>query len=474
MKYNNSNDYQPPAIMSAHVDIANAFADLVADTQYEDLSAEAIDKAKKSILDTLGVILAASGVEPRVSALVDLVQQNAGRPESTILGFGGRVPAAEAAFANGAMAHCLDFDDRTPWGAHADSSSVPAAFALAERKGGISGRQMITAIALGQDMFIRLRCNVGWRQDWNLSPVVGVFSATLAAARVLGLSREQSANALGVASMQSCGTMETIFAIGSDLRGIYAGFTAKGAVTAALLAERGITGINSLFEGKAGIFNTYFGGTYDREKMLENLGKEFTGATMLYKPWPAVGISHTYIHATIELMKEHRLSASDIEEIRVWVGTFQQRMCHPLEERRAPVTPVDAKFSLPFCVALAASRGRVGISDFTATALKEPQILALARKVVPIEDNSFDWTTKSPEARVAIVMRDGRTLERLGNNVPGSPEAPVTWDGIAEKFGDCASVSAVPLSADKIRTAKEMASNLESLDDATALIRVLI
>ena len=459
--------------MSVHADISNAFADLVADARYEDLSAGAIDAAKKSILDTLGVILAASGVEPRVRAVVNLVQETGGRPESSVLGLGGRVPAAQAAFANGAMAHCLDFDDRTPWGAHADSSAVPAAFALAERMGGVSGRQMILAIALGQDMFIRLRCNVGWRQDWNLSPVVGVFSATMAASRILGLSREQTAHALGIASMQSSGTMETIFAVGSDLRGMYAGFTAKGAVTAAMLAERGITGINSLFEGKAGIFNTYFGGQYDREKMLENLGKEFTGATMLYKPWPAVGISHTYIHATLELMKEHRLNASDIEEIRVWVGAFQQRMCHPLEERRAPVTPVDAKFSLPFCVALAASRGRVGISDFTAAALKDPQVLALAGKVVPVEDASFDWTTKSPEARVAIVTRGGRTLERLGDNVPGSPEAPLGWDAIAEKFGDCASVAAVPLSADRIRKAQEMARNLEAHDDATALIRVL-
>ena len=252
------------------------------------------------------------------------------------------------------MAHCLDFDDRTQWGAHSGSSAIPAAFALAERKGGIPGREMILAIALAQDMFVRLRCNVGWRQDWNLSPVLGVFSATLAGSRVLGLSSEQAANALGIASMQSSGTMETIFAVGSDLRGMYAGFAAKGAVTAALLAEKGVTGIANLFEGKAGIFNVYFGGKYQREEMLKNLGTEYTGATMLYKPWPAVGISHTYIHATIELMKENRLTAADIEEIRVWVGSFQQRMCHPLEERRAPTRPVDAKFSLPFCVAIAA------------------------------------------------------------------------------------------------------------------------
>ena len=459
--------------MTAQNDICNAFADLVADTRYDHLSEEAKDKAKKSILDTLGVILAAGGVEPRVRPLIDMVQETGGRPESSILGFRGRVPAAEAAFVNGAMAHSLDFDDRTPWGAHVDSSSVPAAFALAERRGGISGCQMITAVALGQDMFIRLRCNVGWRQDWNLSPVLGVFAASMATSHILDLSREQAANALGIASMQSCGTMETIFAVGSDLRGMYAGFSAKGAVTAALLAERGITGINNLFEGKAGIFNTYFGGKYDREKMLENLGKDFTGSTMLYKPWPAVGISHTYIHATIELMKEHRLNASDIEEIRVWVGAFQQRMCYPLEERRAPVTPVDAKFSLLFCVAIAASRGRVGISDFVAAALKDAQVLAMARKVVPVEDDSYDWTTKSPEARVAIVTRDGRTLERLGNNVPGSPEAPITWNGIEEKFSDCASVAATPISADKITAAREMARNLETLDDVTELIRVL-
>jgi 2-methylcitrate dehydratase PrpD len=254
---------------------------------------------------------------------------------------------------------------------------------------------------------------------------------------------------------------------------MYAGFTAKGAVIAALLAEKGITGIDSLFGGKAGIFNTYFGGQYERQKMVEHLGADYTGATTLYKPWPAVGISHTYVHATIELMKEHGLHASDIGEIRVWVGAYQQQMCQPLEKRRAPVTPVDAKFSLPFCVAIAATRGGIRIADFSVEGLKDPEVLAVAKKVVPVEDSSFDWTTKSPEARVAILTRDGRTFERVGNKVPGSPEAPVTWDGIAEKFAACASVAAKPLSADKIREAQDLARNLDSLEDATTLLRVL-
>ena len=137
--------------------------------------------------------------------------------------------------------------------------------------------------------------------------MVGAFSATASAAHILGLSARQTAHAFGIASQQSCGTMEVIFATGSDLRGMYAGFTAKGVVIAALLAQKGITGIDTLFEGKAGIFNVYFGGKYDREKMLDGLGEQFLGSTTLYKAWPAVGNSHTYIHAVIELMKESRL-----------------------------------------------------------------------------------------------------------------------------------------------------------------------
>ena len=459
--------------MSSKPDLSQEFANHVVNTRYENLSNEAIETAKKSILDILGVILAGSGMEPAVRGVADVVLGAAGSTESSVFGFGGKAPAPMAAFANGVMAHCLDFDDQTPWGAHPDSSVVPAVLAVAERLGGISGRDLITAVALGQDLFVRLRCNVEWRQDWNLSSVVGVFSAAAAAAHVMKLNREQVAHALGIASMQSGGTMELVFGIGSDLRGMYAGFTAQGAVLAVLLAQKGITGITDLFEGKAGIFNVYFGGRFDRTKMVEGLGKEYLGASMLYKAWPAVGNVHTYIHATIELMREHELNAGDIEQIRVFVGDFHQRMCTPLDIRRAPATLVDAKFSLPFCVALAVARGQIRISDFSAAALKDPEVLAIARKIVPVEDKNLDWKEKIPDGRIEITTRDGRTLERVGDMVPGSAEAPMTWDGIVAKFRACASVAAVPVSPDKIERIQGLARSLESLEDATLLLKAL-
>jgi 2-methylcitrate dehydratase PrpD len=454
-------------------DLSRDFADFVARARYEDLPPDAIHGAKKSILDTLGVILAASGVEPAVRGVQDLVRESGGNPESTVLGFGGRTSAIMAGFANGSMAHCLDFDDHAPEGHHPSSSIVPAALALAERSGGVSGRKLITAVAAAQDMFLRLRRNVEWKQDWHLTTVFGVYSAAAAAAHVLGLDEDGTANALGIACMQSCGTMELAYGVGSDLRGMYAGFSTQGAVLAALLAQKGTQGIRSVFEGKAGLFNVYFQGKFDRAKMLQGLGSDFGGGSILFKPWPSCGASHGFIHATLGLMRDNQLTLADIEEVRVNVGDFQQQLCEPIASRRRPATPADAKFSIPFCVAVALTRGAVKVQDFFGAALRDPQVLAAADKVVPIIDRSFDWKARLPKGRLDILTRDGRTLSRVGDPVPGDAECPMDWDYLFDKFRDCASLAAVPLAPDRIRKAQEMTRHLEALDDVTDLVRVL-
>ena len=464
--------------MATSTDLCYDIADFIVGTRYEKLSPTAIEGAKKSILDTLGVILAAGGMEPAVRGVVDFAKEGGGRPESSVLGFGGRVPAVMAAFVNGAMAHCLDYDDQTPWGQHSASSLIPAVFAVAEKvaadKGPVSGKDMIAAVAAGQDLFNRFRCHVDWRKDWNFSTVMGVYCATAASAHLLGLSREQVANAMGIASMQSCGTTAVINAVGSDLRAMYAGFPARGAVTAALLAQKGITGVPTVFEGKYGIFDMYFGNRYDREKIVDGLGTHYTGGLTLYKRWPAVGTAHSHIHATMGLVADHDLALSDIDEIRVYVGDYHRLMCDPLEGRRAPSTLVDAKFSLPFLVAVAAVGRRLSLSDFTADALRDPKVLAAAQKVIPIDDPTLDWKLELPPGRVEIVMRDGRRLERVGTDIPGSSEAPMGWDDIVAKFCDCASFAVVPHSVDQISAIHKSVQSLELARDATEFLRAFL
>jgi 2-methylcitrate dehydratase PrpD len=459
-------------MMSTETDLCHAFGEFAAGATYEKLSREAVDGAKHSILDIIGVILAASGMEPASRLAVDLAVDTGGRPESSILGFGKRAPAMMAAFANGAMAHSLDYDDQTPWGQHASSSLIPAVFALAEQKGGVTGREMITAVAVGQDLFNRLRRYVDWQKDWFFTTAMGVFSATAAAGNVVGLKPAQIAHALGIASLQSSGTTEMINATGSDLRAIYAGFPAKGAVLATLLARRGLSGIPSLFEGKYGMLTLYFGGKYDRAKIMEGLGREFTGGRTLYKRWPAVGTAHSHIHATMGLVNEHHLDASEIEEIKIFVGDYHQLMSEPLEARRAPRTLVDAKFSLPFLVAVAATRGDMRLADFTEEALRSAEVLATSRKVVPVEDRSLDWKLELPPGRVEIVMRDGRRFERVGTGIPGSVEAPMSSQDIVDKFEDCAAAAFSPLPKYRSGRIRDLALNLENVDDATELLRL--
>jgi 2-methylcitrate dehydratase PrpD len=458
---------------SASPDLVHKLAQCVVGTRYAALPDAAIEAAKKSIIDTFGVILAASGREPAVRGVIELVREDGGRPESSVLAFGGRTSAEMAAFANGAMAHGLDYDDQTLWGQHASSSIVPAVFALAERRGGVSGQDLIAAVAAGQDLFARLRCNVGWRKDWNLSSVLGVFAATAASGRALGFSGDRMVAALGIASMQSSGIMEMVAGTGSDLRGLYAGFSAKGAVVATLLAEKGIGGIDRLFEGEYGVFNTYFGGRYDVDGILKDLGRDYRGAFTLYKAWPSVGTSHSHIHATIELVTQHDIAPDEIAEIVVHAGDYHALMCEPLEVRRTPTTLLDAKFSLPFLVAIAAVRRGMGLGDFTDAALRDERIRVAAQKVVPVRDADLDWKLELPPGRVTITTRDGRCFDRTGTAVPGSLEAPMSWDDIGRKVRDCAAAAIAPPPADRVESALCLARDLEHLDDATELLRVL-
>ena len=458
-------------------DLCYAFADHIVGARFDILPPDAVEGAKKSVLDILGVILAAGGMEPAVREVIDFAKEEGGTPECSVLGFGGRLPAVMAAFANGAMAHCLDYDDQSPWGQHSGSSLLPAVFAVAERQaarqGPVSGRDLITAIAVGQDLFHRLIPNVGWRKDWNFSTVVGVYCATAACTKLLGLSREQVAAAFGIASMQSSGTMAVINATGSDLRALYAAFPARGAVTAALLAARGVSGVPTIFEGKLGILEMYFGNQYERERIVEGLGTQFSGGRTLYKQWPAVGTSHSHIHATLELLREHQIEPAQIAQIRVFVGDYHRLMCEPLQTRRAPTTLVEAKFSLPYLVAAAAARGSMRLAHFTPEALGDPAVLAMAQRLVPVDDASLDWKRELPPGRVEIVLHDGRRFERVGHGVPGSAQAPMSWEQVVHKFVDCASFAPLAVAPDVVCEVHETVQRLEHESDATRVLRLL-
>ncbi len=455
-------------------DLARVFARHVVKTGFADLSDGAVRAAKQSTLDTLAVILGASGLQESMPGIVELFRGFGGRPESTLLGFGGALPAPSAAFVNGAMAHGLDFDDHLPEGHHPSSSLVPALLALAERIGTVTGPEFLTAVALGQDIFARVRKNVVWNQDWFMTPVVGTFATAAACAKLLGLSERDVVSTLGIASMQAAGTMQVAYGTGGDLRGTYAGFAAQAGLQAALLAKAGLTGTTTPLEGKAGFFEVYFDDRYDRDAMIADLGERFEGATILYKLWPSCGVSHGYIDATLRLLgTPHR--ATEIERIEVIGGDFARRLSEPIEERRRPLSAVDAKFSIPYTVALAAATGAVGISDFDEQRRADPAIVAVADKVVFVEDERFAWNAELPPSAVRITLAGGRVLEgqTAHSATPGSTDRPLDWDELDAKFRDCASHAIRPLSSAVIDGVVGRVHALERLDDVAVIARML-
>ena len=266
------------------------------------------------------------------------MQDEGGRPEATGWGLRWQGPATSVAFVNGALAHCLDFDDQTRWGQHAGSSVVPSSLAVAERRGGVRGADLIAGVAVGQDLFARLRCHVGWRKDWNLSSALGVFAGAL------GVCTDASAFPQPASTPRSASPVSSRPASwrsspepGATSAPLYAGFSARGAVTAALLAERGLSGVDQLFEGPYGVFDTYFGGVYDRDAMLADLGSHHAGVDTLYKVWPTVGTSHSHIHATIEIVTDHQLCGSTTSRRSgCSSGDYHELMCTPLDTRREP------------------------------------------------------------------------------------------------------------------------------------------
>lgn len=455
-------------------DIIWTLARHIVNTRFEDLTQEVVDITKKSILDTLGVMAAASGLTPECRILVDLVTEAGGKQESTIIGFGTRVPAWMAAFANGALAHSLDFDDLYYEAlVHPSSPVVAASLAIAERLGDVSGKDLIVAVALGNDLTCRLGSAVDWKYGWNLTTVVGAFGSTAASGKLLKLDEHVMVNAFGIALSEAAGTQEMRYSVGNHLGGMRDGYPARGGVFSALMAKKGIVGPENSLEGRAGLFHVYFGGDYKRNALTADLGKKFLGTDAAIKAWPTCGTSHVYIDATLKIVTEHNIRPHEVKSITLYAGDFAMLHCQPIEERRRPQTSPDAKYGIPFSVAIAATRRRVNLSDLTLEGIKNPAVLEMAQKVNVKLDPRFNADNGEPPGAVEIVTTTGSSYSKRLEFGYGHPLNPINTADVIQKFRDCVSYSVCPVSKEAADKVIEMVIKLEGMDKIQPIVQSL-
>ena len=463
-------------------DAVFALVDNLANVKYGDLPVEAIRTTKMDILDTLGVAIAASTTAPACKKMVDLVRDIGGREESTIISYGGKVPSHMASFANAALAHALNYDDfHDSLITHFGCIIFPAAIAMAERVGRVSGKEFITAYTLSLDLaarLVRALITKGEQRDWNrygwvLTQLVGYFSAAAVSGRLQGLSEMQLVDALGLAYSQVAGNKQLMVGPGAD-KGIYPSYPALSGVLAVLMAQKGIAGSKESLEGQSGLYNVYFQGAYDPAPLTKDLGKSFEGVG--FHLYPSCTLSHSTIELALKIANEYQVHPDDIESVTVFAGPKSRFLCEPLDIRRNPRIMAEAQYSLPFTVATAISKGKPRIEHFTSQGIKDPEILGLSNKVGYRFDDVCDmqYGTGICPAKIEIKLKNGRALDSEQNSRRyGHPERPISMDDLIEKFKECATYSLKPLSKGVVEQVIKMIDKLEEVEDVSRLIRLI-
>jgi 2-methylcitrate dehydratase PrpD len=385
----------------------------------------------------VGCALAAAEADFAPS-LLDLVARWGGQGPCTVIGARASAPPPLAALANGCLAHGLDFDD-THAGSitHASAVLVPVVLALGEAEG-LDGRSAVAALVAGYEAITRIGMAAPGRlheRGWHATAVCGGFAAALAAGRCLGLGASRLAGALGIAASQASGVLEYL-EDGSWVKRLHPGWAAHAGVVAAGLARGGFTGPATGLDGRFGFFRAALGEVPDFEPVLKNLGDTWETLNISFKPYPCCHYNHAYVDAVLRLRREHRLSAEQVAEVECLVPEGEiPIVCEPAAAKRRPRTAYDAKFSLPFAVAVALVDGQMGIASFSAERLGDPRLLALTGRVRHAPDPGSTFPRTFP-GRVRVRMRDGRLLEARQEANRGGPEAPLAPAEVIAKFRD--------------------------------------
>jgi 2-methylcitrate dehydratase PrpD len=408
-----------------------------ANLRYEDLPKDIVENTRFRILDVIGLSLAGSQLEYGAIARKAALEMG-GKPEAHIIGYGDHIGAPSAAIANGLMAHCLEFDDtHNETLVHASVTSVTAALAAGELAG-TSGKDVLTAVAGANE----LACRIGvvapgdlHRNGFHATGVVGAFSATYLVCRLLGLDAAIMRHAVGIAGSMASGSLEC-WSDNTHAKAIHPGWAAHCGLIASYLARAGLTGPRHVFEGRWGFFKSHVqqsGYQYRYDRLSNGLGDDWESRNLSFKPFPVGHVSHPYISALLRLY-ENGLRADQVEKITcklnpAWIPIVAE----PLEEKLHPQTAWHGRVSLQYTLAEALHTGRIDVRSYSEENLHNPDILALAAKIVCEVDPNAPGREQF-KGWVIVETKDGRRLEEIEEHNRGSRQNPMMRDELVAKF----------------------------------------
>ncbi len=450
-------------------------AGFIAETGYEDIPSDAVEKAKRTALDCLAAAMAGVA-EPVSQAITGYITRLGGPPQASVFGAGLRVSVPDAALANGSIAHALDYDDCGVKIGHPSVMVLPAVLSLGEHLGA-SGQDTLTAYIMGLEVEGKMALHADFKlmqsrlhsQSWY-----GSVGAAAACARLLRLDVAKTRMALGIAANLACGLAANH---GSMAAPMGAGNACRNGVVAALLAQEGFTANPDIIEAENGFCDTLVGpGRYDAGRMADGLGNPFyiLSPGIGLKKYPSCYHTHRALDGVLQLIGEHRLSDKDIAEVEV--GTSERAM--RVLAFSTPATPYQAKFSMPHCIAAAVVDHQVTLDTFTSQKMEDRGIVETRKKVhlsfpdVPIWPGLADVgpDTKFVGNPVTIRTTDGQSYSARVDIPRGDPALPLTDDELLAKYRECGRSQLRP---DDIERSEGLVLGLERVADIGTLMVIL-
>jgi 2-methylcitrate dehydratase PrpD len=428
---------------------------------YDDIPAKKINEVKEMLLDWVSCIYGGTMTESgRIAAKFARDFSENGR--CTVVGLGYKSAPYNAAFANGILSHSIELDDIDVLAYfHHAPPVASAAFAAAEW-GSVCGKTFLTGLAAGFEIMNRVSEAVNpslKNRGYHTTPSCGVFGAGVAAGRMLDLNADQLTSVFGLCGAQASGLMEMY---GKSMQKRFnPGPAARNGVTAALFAQRGFTGAETIFEGKRG-FAQAFSDKYDLEKLTANLGKNWTYA-FEYKPYACARPLHNAIDCALNIRKEHKFEIEDIKSI-VMKRNPEWASYHNIKE---PGSYHEAQVSLPFATALALVLGKVFVDQFSDENLKNPRIMGVSKMVNIEPDTSLP---RGVSCNMIVTLKNGEIFSSQVDYPKGSLQNPLNWEERITKFKN---LSSHLLSASERQAIVDCIGSIETIRDISEFATLL-
>lgn len=409
----------------------------------------------------------APGVEPLLKQV--RAWKGTGGDQSSIIVFGDKVTAPFAALANSTMMHALDWDDTIVRPAiHTNVIVLPALMAAAEARGGIHGKEFLSAYVAGLEIACRLgRAGFKLDEGWLPTTIFGTYAAAAAAGRAMALPPDKISHAIGISHNFTGGNRQGRDD-GAMTKRMQPGFYAQNAVVSAALAAQGITGPVSSFDGDAsnsGLYPLFVRKDYDLRGITDQLGSRWMMNEIGLKPYPASQGTQKYIEAAVGLARAKNVDPRAIKSVKVYVPRLWA-YTRPFEIRETP--QIDAQFSIAYLVATALLRRKVGLDEIQDGAVRDPVALDLSRRVafevVPARDGTVEVALTSNEILVSEQVK-----------VPsGQPGRPLPKAALMEKLRDGAKYAARPIAAPQLDRLVELVAGLERAPNSNELVAMLV